>query len=45
MRKVRAGVSLDRDLYEKLRKMAEEDRRSISSLINALLHKVLEKDD
>ena len=39
MQKVRAGVSLDREQYEKLRKMAEEDRRSISSLINALLYK------
>jgi len=43
MKKVRAGVSLDRELYETLRQMAEEDRRSISSLINALLWKALGK--
>ena len=43
MNKVRAGVSLDRELYEKLRKMAEEDHRSISSLINLILHKALDE--
>ena len=39
MAKIRAGISLDEELYEKLREMAEEDRRSISSLVNALLWK------
>lgn len=43
MNKVRAGVSLDRELYEKLRKMAESEHRSISSLINALLHRVVDE--
>lgn len=43
MKKIRAGVSLDRELYDALRRKAEEDRRSISSLINALLWKALEK--
>ena len=43
MKKVRAGVSLDKELYEVLRLMAEEDRRSISSLVNALLWKAIEK--
>lgn len=41
MQKVRAGVSLDKELYEKLRKMADADRRSISSLINAILYKAV----
>ena len=44
MAKVRAGVSLDRDLYEKLREMAEADKRSISSLINAILYKAVMND-
>lgn len=43
MRKVRAGVTLDKELYEKLRKMAEEDRRSLSSLIESILYKAVMK--
>lgn len=41
MAKTRAGISLDTELYEKLRKMADEDKRSISSLVNALLWKLV----
>lgn len=43
MSKSRVGVSLDKDLYDILRQMAKEDRRSISSLINALLWKAVGK--
>ena len=41
MAKIRAGISLDAELYDKLREMAEEERRSISSLVNALLWKLV----
>ena len=41
MAKIRAGISLDSELYDKLRELAEEDRRSISSLVNALLWKIV----
>lgn len=43
MRKVKAGVTLDKELYEKLKKMAEEDRRSVSSLIESILYKAVMK--
>lgn len=43
MRKVRAGITIDKELYEKLRKMAEEDRRSFSSLVESILYKAVMK--
>ena len=41
MNKIKTGISLDKELYDKLLIMAKEDRRSISGLINSLLWKVV----
>ena len=43
MRKIKAGITLDRELYDKLKKMAEDDRRSVSSLIESILYKAVMK--
>ncbi len=41
--KERVSITLDSDLLEKLRKLAEEDDRSLSQYINILLRKQTEK--
>ena len=41
--KEKISITLDTDLLEKLRAMAEEDDRSLSSYINLILKKHLEE--
>ena len=38
-------ITLDNDLLEKLRKMAENDDRSLSSYINLILRRYVEKTE
>lgn len=43
MRRVRAGITIDKELYEKLRKIAEEDGRSFSNLVEKLLFEAVKQ--
>ena len=40
--KEKISITIDTDLLKKLRKLAEEDDRSVSSFINIILRKYLE---
>lgn len=42
--KEKISITIDSDLLEKLRKLAEEDDRSVSSYINLILKKYLEEN-
>ena len=42
--KEKISITIDTDLLKKLRKLAEEDDRSVSSFINIILRKVLERN-
>ena len=39
------SITIDNDLLEKLREMAEEDDRSLSSYINLILKKHIEESE
>ena len=43
--KERISVTLDNDLLEKLRKLAEYDDRSLSSYINLILRRFIEDQE
>jgi len=43
--KVRTSITLDEDVYEKTKVLAENDDRSLSSYINLLLREHVEKDN
>ena len=43
--KEKISITIDNDLLEKLREMAEEDDRSLSSYINLILKKHIEESD
>ena len=40
--KEKISITIDTDLLKKLRKLAEEDDRSVSSFINIILRKYIE---
>ena len=42
--KDKISITIDNDLLEKLRAMAEKDDRSLSSFINLILRKYLEEN-
>lgn len=43
--KEKISITIDNDLLEKLREMAEEDDRSLSSYINLILKKHIEESE
>lgn len=43
--KVRVGMTLDEDLVERLKEMAEEDDRSFSQYVNLILREYLNRAD
>ena len=40
--KIRTSITLDEDIYEKIKMLAENDDRSLSSYINLLLREHIE---
>lgn len=42
--KTKRNISLDADLYDKLKAMAEEENRSLSNLIEVLIIKALREE-
>lgn len=42
--KVKPSISLNADLYDKLKAMAEEENRSLSNLIEVLILKALREE-
>jgi len=40
--KIRTSITLDEDIYEKIKTLAENDDRSLSSYINLLLREHIE---
>jgi len=42
--KTKRNISLDADLYDKLKAMAEEENRSLSNLIEVLILKALREE-
>ncbi|MDO4868925.1 MAG: hypothetical protein Q4A65_01345 [Bacillota bacterium] len=41
--KVKMGVTIEQELYEKLLILAREDKRSLSAYVNYLLYKAIEE--
>lgn len=45
MEKVKTSVSLDKDIYEQIKEIAEEEDRSFSQQVNRILKEFIEKSD
>lgn len=45
MEKVKTSVSLDKDIYEQIKEIAEKEDRSFSQQVNRILKEFIEKSD
>lgn len=45
MEKIKTSVSLDKDIYEQIKEIAEKEDRSFSQQVNRILKEFIEKSD
>ena len=45
MEKIKTSVSLDKDIYEQIKEIAEKEDRSFSQQLNRILKEFVEKSD
>ena len=45
MEKIKTSVSLDKDIYEQIKEIAEKKDRSFSQQVNRILKEFIEKSD
>lgn len=45
MEKIKTSVSLDKDIYEQIKEIAEKEDRSFSQQLNRILKEFIEKSD
>lgn len=45
MEKIKTSISLDKDIYEQIKEIAEKEDRSFSQQVNRILKEFIEKSD